>query len=54
MTGHIFVLGYAEVDGHPSQRNLQLALEELEFFSTEVRILGVFPAHPYRKVVNGS
>ena len=44
---------YAEVDGHPSHRNVQLALEELEFFSTEVRIMGVFPAHPFRKEVNG-
>ena len=44
---------YAEVDGHPTQQALQYAMEELEFFSSEVRILGVFPAHPYRKVVNG-
>jgi prephenate dehydratase len=39
---------YAEVDGHPSQRNLQLALEELRFFSRETAILGVYPAHIYR------
>ena len=39
---------YAEVEGHPDDRNLTLALEELKFFSREVRILGVFPAHPYR------
>ncbi len=44
---------YAEVDGHPTHQGLQYALEELAFFSSEVRILGVFPAHPYRKVVNG-
>ena len=25
------------------------ALEELEFFSREVRILGVYPAHPFRQ-----
>lgn len=39
---------YADVEGHPSQRSLRLALEELEFFSHEVRILGVYPAHPFR------
>ncbi|MDJ1157669.1 prephenate dehydratase [Chelatococcus sp. SYSU_G07232] len=40
---------YAEVDGHPEDRPLKLALEELAFFSKELRILGVFPAHPLRQ-----
>ena len=40
---------YAEVDGHPQQRALRLAFEELDFFTHEVRILGVYPAHPFRK-----
>jgi prephenate dehydratase len=39
---------YADVEDHPENRPLALALEELEFFSTEVRILGVYPAHPQR------
>jgi prephenate dehydratase len=39
---------YADVEGHPENRNLRLALEELEFFSREVRILGVYPQHPFR------
>lgn len=39
---------YAEVEGHPDDVNLQRALEELGFFSTQVRHLGVFPAHAYR------
>ena len=30
------------------RRGLRLALEELDFFSREVRILGVYPQHPYR------
>jgi hypothetical protein len=29
---------------------LQRALEELGFFSSQVRHLGVFPAHPYRSI----
>ncbi|MCS0494811.1 prephenate dehydratase [Ancylobacter mangrovi] len=39
---------YADVDGHPEDRGLKNALEELSFFSKEVRILGVYPAHAYR------
>ncbi|NVJ92443.1 MAG: prephenate dehydratase [Methylocystaceae bacterium] len=39
---------YADVEGHPENRNLRLALEELEFFTTSVKILGVYPPHPYR------
>ncbi len=37
-----------EGKGHPEDRNVALALEELEFFSHEAKILGVYPAHPYR------
>jgi len=40
---------YADVDGHPDHPNVRLALEELDFFSREVRILGVYPAHPFRR-----
>ena len=40
---------YADVEGHPEDRPLTLALEELEFFSTEVKILGVYAAHPLRR-----
>jgi prephenate dehydratase len=39
---------YADVEGHPDDRPLKLALEELAFFSTEVRILGVYPAAAFR------
>ena len=38
----------AEIDGHPEQRGPRLALEELAFFSREIRILGVYPAAPFR------
>ncbi len=33
---------YAEIEGHPQDANVALALEELTFFSKEVRILGVY------------
>jgi prephenate dehydratase len=39
---------YADVEGHPEDKLLALALKELEFFSREMKILGVYPAHPYR------
>ena len=40
---------YAEVEGHPEQRALQLAFEELAFFSEEFKALGTFPVHPFRR-----
>jgi prephenate dehydratase len=38
-----------DVDGHPEHLDLQRALEELGFFARENRILGVYPASPFRK-----
>lgn len=39
---------YVDIAGHPDQRLVRLALEELGFFSREVKILGVYPANPFR------
>ena len=39
---------YADVEGHPDDRALVFALEELAFFSKELTVLGVYPAHPFR------
>ncbi|MEO6470863.1 MAG: prephenate dehydratase [Aeromicrobium sp.] len=38
----------AEVDGHPEDTPVKRALEELAFFTTEVKVMGVYPADPYR------
>jgi prephenate dehydratase len=38
----------AEVDGHPDDAPLRRALEELAFFTTDVKILGVYPADAFR------
>lgn len=38
-----------DVEGHPEQPALRRALEELQFFSRETRILGVYPAAEFRK-----
>lgn len=40
---------YADVEGHPDDENLRLALDELRYFTSEVRILGVYPADPLRQ-----
>ena len=45
---------YADVEGHPEDRGLKLALDELNFFSEKISILGVYPAHRFRATANGS
>jgi prephenate dehydratase len=44
---------YAEMEGHPAERSVILALEELEFFSSHLRIMGVYAADPYRATAIG-
>ncbi len=44
---------YADIEGHPADRPVQLALEELRFFSTEVRVLGTYAASPLRAGLGG-
>jgi prephenate dehydratase len=39
---------YADIEGHPEDRSLVFAFEELAFYSKEMKILGVYPAHPFR------
>ena len=39
---------YADIEGHPDQTPVRLAMEELGFFSRMVKILGVYPAEPKR------
>ncbi len=41
----------ADIEGHPDDANVRLAMEELAFFTSYRRILGVYPAHPYRDSV---
>ena len=38
----------ADVDGHPDELALVRAFEELAFFCKELKILGVYPPHPFR------
>ena len=39
---------FADIEGHLSEPSVRLALEELSFFSNELKILGTYPASPYR------
>jgi prephenate dehydratase len=39
---------YADIEGHPDDHNVQLAMEELEYFTSELEILGTYPADPMR------
>jgi len=39
---------YADIEGHPDERRVQLALEELHFFSSKVTLLGTYRASPLR------
>jgi prephenate dehydratase len=35
---------YADIEGHPDDANVKLALDELRYFTSQVEILGVYPA----------
>ena len=39
---------YADIEGHPEERLVKLAMEELAFYSSEVTVLGTYPASPFR------
>ncbi|MGA9252675.1 MAG: prephenate dehydratase [Roseobacter sp.] len=39
---------YADIEGHPDDPAVQRALEELDYFTNMIEILGVYPAHPDR------
>jgi prephenate dehydratase len=40
---------YADIEGHPANPSVRLAFEELGFFSRRVKLLGVYPANPFRE-----
>ena len=39
---------YADIEGHPDDPNVKLALDELDYFTDMLEILGVYPADPGR------
>ena len=40
---------YADIQGHPDDPAVKRALEELAFHTARHKIMGVYPAHPYRE-----
>jgi prephenate dehydratase len=44
----------ADIEGHPSDPAVARAFDELKYFSTELRILGVYAASPLRDKINGA
>lgn len=40
---------HIDLEGHPNQRGMKNALLELEYFAKNVRVLGSYPAHKYRR-----
>ncbi|MBL4691262.1 MAG: prephenate dehydratase [Rhodospirillales bacterium] len=52
--GFVAAQFFADAEGHPEQKALKRALEELEFITHEIKILGVYPAHPFRLQQNGN
>ena len=45
---------YADVEGHPRTASSCSRFEELSFFSKEMKILGVYPAHAFRATFEGA
>ena len=39
---------YADIEGHPDDKNVKLALDELAYFTQSISILGVYPADSKR------
>jgi prephenate dehydratase len=39
---------YADIEGHPDDHNVQLAMEELSYFTSHLHILGTYPADHLR------
>ncbi len=39
---------YADIEGHPQDRSVELALEELGFFTTHLKVLGTYPMDDFR------
>jgi prephenate dehydratase len=42
---------YADIEGHPDARPVQLAMEELDFYTSEIIVLGTYPASRFRQTL---
>ncbi len=39
---------HLDIEGHPHQQAMKFAMQELNFFAEEVRVIGTYEAHPFR------
>ncbi|MBI1182378.1 MAG: prephenate dehydratase [Alphaproteobacteria bacterium] len=44
---------YADIEGHPDDGPVQLAMEELDFFTSSLKVLGAYPKSPFRESLEG-
>ncbi len=51
MTDNAFTIAqfYAEIEGHVAERQVDYALQELQYFTSMMKVIGVYPAHPFRR-----
>ncbi|NVK36017.1 MAG: prephenate dehydratase [Rhodobacteraceae bacterium] len=42
---------YADIEGHPDEPHVALAMEELAFYCAELTVLGVYRASPFREKI---
>ena len=47
----IFDVFFIDFEGHPDDEAVRLALDELNYFCSELNILGVYPAAEFRKTM---
>ena len=40
---------YVEAEAHVDEQRMKYAMEELQFFSSDIEVLGTYPSHPARK-----
>ena len=40
---------FVDVEGHPDELPMKMALEELAFYATDIKLFGSYAAHPFRR-----
>ena len=40
---------YMEIEGHPSEIHVDRAFDELQYFSTKLKVLGTYRQHLFRR-----
>ena len=52
LAGQVAEDAFSDIEGHPDDPPVKRALEELDFFCSELKILGAYRASPYRAEAN--